>query len=753
MSTSVSVPLRVLVAGHDQKFWHPIQARLATSGGYEFREDFWPGHDQHDPARSETLLDWADVIVAEWALGNAVYYSKRKRPHQRLLVRLHLQERETAFPAQIDYRNVDRIVFVSEHLRSECVARFPIPKDKAVVIGNGIELARFHNPKLPGSEFNLGMVGIVPSRKRLDRAVDTLRALLQFDDRYTLRIKGPSPDTYSWLWARTAERDYYTALYQAINSSILRNRVIFDPPGDDVDQWLRGIGYLLSPSDFESFHVAVVEGIASGATPIVWRWDGADAIYPGLPLVDTAQKAAELIEWVRHSRSGPRLQQQMDNLVRKNYDAAKVCRRWAALMQDQLGGTAVVSDMPSILDGVAQTCAQRGLLVVWAIDGWRTFHRREMLEAFARHLVLECDVLIIEPGSHYQTLLNEGQCDATELDQFLKLKPIQEAPNVYRIRAITSGMPADARCGTEAQPQVSYASAVRRIIERVFGRGRPLLHWIYKPNQTVWLEESENFVYEVYDDYTRDFATGDIIPSIQQAEALALARAEHVFFTSSVLAERKAALAHAWTHAGNGVAYEMFAQYQVDALPTPARSLRPTVGYLGNLSDFFDWETMLAVVSSLPQVDFLFMGPVETSRLGNRADVYRALRALANTRFTGRVSRNEGAAAINRCDALIIPFVQNEAMDAVDPLKLWEYCATGRPVLCTGLRTVKDMTLPLHFVDSLDDWLRVLPEAIAEAAPALRAQRMELAAQVNWINITATHAITIKRLLQPAFKV
>ena len=44
---------------------------------------------RHDPIRSEALLEWADLIVCEWFGQNAVWYSRHKRPDQRLVVRLH----------------------------------------------------------------------------------------------------------------------------------------------------------------------------------------------------------------------------------------------------------------------------------------------------------------------------------------------------------------------------------------------------------------------------------------------------------------------------------------------------------------------------------------------------------------------------------------------------------------------------------------------------------------------------------------
>ena len=43
--------------------------------------------------------------------------------------------------------------------------------------------------------------------------------------------------------------------------------------------WLRRIGFVLSTSDDESFHVAPAEGMASGAVPVIRHWPGAETIY------------------------------------------------------------------------------------------------------------------------------------------------------------------------------------------------------------------------------------------------------------------------------------------------------------------------------------------------------------------------------------------------------------------------------------------------------------------------------------------
>ncbi len=155
-----------------------------------------------------------------------------------------------------------------------------MPEKKAIWIPNLVNVARFALPKRPGAERTLGLLGMAPMRKRLDLALDLLQALWADDRRWRLRIKGQRPEDLPWVWQRADERAYYREQFQRIASAPWSDRVRFDPPGDDVSAWLRDIGYVLSPSDFESFHMAVGEGMASGAIPVVWDWLGSDALWP-----------------------------------------------------------------------------------------------------------------------------------------------------------------------------------------------------------------------------------------------------------------------------------------------------------------------------------------------------------------------------------------------------------------------------------------------------------------------------------------
>ncbi len=121
--------LRLLVAGHDLRFFDPV-GRTIQAAGATVRFDRWAGEHTHDIRRSLGLLAWADAVVAEWCLGNAVWYSRHKRPHQRLVVRFHLRERASAYPQRVDWDAVDRVVFVGPTSRPRLASSSACPKKR-----------------------------------------------------------------------------------------------------------------------------------------------------------------------------------------------------------------------------------------------------------------------------------------------------------------------------------------------------------------------------------------------------------------------------------------------------------------------------------------------------------------------------------------------------------------------------------------------------------------------------------------------
>jgi glycosyltransferase involved in cell wall biosynthesis len=272
--------LRVVIAGHDLKFFTQLNDYFRLQPDLEVRVDQWAALGEHDEALSAELAEWADVIICEWCGPNAVWYSRHKRRSARLLVRLHRFELYSPYPSQVKIGNVDRVICVSDHYTRLTVEATGWPSTKIITVPNALDVRQFDRPKLDGARFHLGMTSMVPSRKRVDLALDVLEELRRDDDRYQLYVKSGMPWELWWVWQHQEERTHYFDAFRRVQRSpLLRDAVVFDDAGPDVPAWLRRIGFILSTSDDESFHMAPAEGMASRAVPAIRHWAGAETIY------------------------------------------------------------------------------------------------------------------------------------------------------------------------------------------------------------------------------------------------------------------------------------------------------------------------------------------------------------------------------------------------------------------------------------------------------------------------------------------
>jgi glycosyltransferase involved in cell wall biosynthesis len=187
--------------------------------------------------------------------------------------------------------------------------------------------------KLQGARFNLGFIGMAPSRKRLDRALEVLEWLRAGDPRYRLFVKTKLSWDYP-SWSRPEEQAYGDLVMRRLQvSPLLRGSVVFDEFGPDVASWLRRVGFVLSTSDDESFHLAPAEGMASGAVPAILDWPGADTIYDPHWIHgstdDMARSIASVVEEDRWDVERDLARSQ----VRAAFGLVRVCDAWAQMIR------------------------------------------------------------------------------------------------------------------------------------------------------------------------------------------------------------------------------------------------------------------------------------------------------------------------------------------------------------------------------------------------------------------------------------
>jgi glycosyltransferase involved in cell wall biosynthesis len=274
---------KIVVSGHDLKFIYSYITHLRRNGA-EVAIDPWEWGAHISLRLSEHYSSWGDYIFCEWGLANAVWHSKNKKEGKKLFVRIHAQEvrkKAAKFGRAIDAAEVDKFIFVSSLIRQQALELFGWDEGKTGLVPNGVKENRFYDPAREIKPV-LGMVGIVPTTKRLDRALDLLAALNERGWGAKLYCKGHRPEDLPFMLApgRRQELAYYKALYKRIDSDPnLQGYVFFDGWGNDVEQWYQKVSFILSPSENESFHYALADGVMAGCIPLVWPWEGADEVY------------------------------------------------------------------------------------------------------------------------------------------------------------------------------------------------------------------------------------------------------------------------------------------------------------------------------------------------------------------------------------------------------------------------------------------------------------------------------------------
>ena len=287
---------RVGVVSYDLQFFGAILDDLRAQSDLDVHLDEWETLHAHNGPATDRLIDWADVIVAEWCGPYAALASQRKRADQRLIVRVHRFELDQGLCAAVEIETVDRVVAVNEHYRQRLIEEVGWPAAKVVTIPNIVDQSRFDLPKTDTARFHVGVLGAASKRKRLDRAIDIFQQIREADDRFTLHVKTAVPYDLKWVRDDADEMTYFADVWPALDALIDQGGVVRYPAGPDVPSWLQDIGFVLSVSDDESFHLAPAEGMASGAVPVVYQWPGAETVYDRRWIHATeAEAAADIV--------------------------------------------------------------------------------------------------------------------------------------------------------------------------------------------------------------------------------------------------------------------------------------------------------------------------------------------------------------------------------------------------------------------------------------------------------------------------
>uniref|UniRef100_Q3APG2 Glycosyl transferase, group 1 family protein n=1 Tax=Chlorobium chlorochromatii (strain CaD3) TaxID=340177 RepID=Q3APG2_CHLCH len=183
---------------------------------------------------------------------------------------------------------------------------------------------------------------------------------------------------------------------------------------------------------------------------------------------------------------------------------------------------------------------------------------------------------------------------------------------------------------------------------------------------------------------------------------------------------------------GNGVEFNHFATPRQNKPSQLAALSGKILGYAGAM-DWLDVDLLEKVAQTYHQYHLVLLGPAYEHGWMERQ---LGLQALPNVHYFGKIEYSELPAWVQAFSVALMPLVANPLKQVSHPNKLYEYLATGVPVVamnyCSAVEAAADV---VHVAQSYEEFVQLVPIALADNR---REARQAFAKQHSWDALAAT---------------
>lgn len=211
--------------------------------------------------------------------------------------------------------------------------------------------------------------------------------------------------------------------------------------------------------------------------------------------------------------------------------------------------------------------------------------------------------------------------------------------------------------------------------------------------------------------------------SLESMERLLVSKVDRIVAVSGNLVERMASMGREATLLTHGVDLQ---RWKVEAATSPrfAAFEKPMIVFWGVVDRRLDTGWLAALSGRMQRGTIVLVGP------DNLPDP--VLGRLGRIVQTGPVAYEELPRIAAAAAVLVMPYADLPATRAMQPLKLKEYLATGRPVVTSALPAVLDWSDACDVAAAAEDFVRRVLERIETGTPADQVQARLRLREESW---------------------
>ncbi|GIN12687.1 glycosyl transferase [Shouchella clausii] len=133
----------------------------------------------------------------------------------------------------------------------------------------------------------------------------------------------------------------------------------------------------------------------------------------------------------------------------------------------------------------------------------------------------------------------------------------------------------------------------------------------------------------------------------------------------------------------------------------------PIMVYVGALDRRFDFQTIYWIASNLKSINIVLIGPLVESK------EVECLSELSNVYIMGPIQYEKIPSYLQHADIAILPLSDHPSNKGRSPMKLYEYLASGLPIVCKAVDDLKKRQLKhVYFYEESEEILELIPELL-----------------------------------------
>ena len=167
---------------------------------------------------------------------------------------------------------------------------------------------------------------------------------------------------------------------------------------------------------------------------------------------------------------------------------------------------------------------------------------------------------------------------------------------------------------------------------------------------------------------------------------------------------------------------------------------KPNLVYIGTIDEWFDFKSIFNYADKNKNATIYIIGPI-----GVNVQNIKNNNKRNNVIFTGPIEHSQVPAYINASDILLLPFLVNDVVEYVDPVKVYEYLYYKKPVISTYWDELEQFKGMIHFYKNEEEFFKQVTNALNYNFLATR-EYNELMEEATWEERTKKYIEILKRI-------